>query len=106
MLSSIEHEISIARKTKLMQIKDCSLKLSDVVFVLLINVKMPTIVGILTCISRINFRLHNPGTSSHFLSEMKDQDLHHNVRAKHKAPSPRSHANKPMLERHESFHYI
>ena len=33
------------------------LKLSDVVFILLINVKMPTIVGILTFISRINFML-------------------------------------------------
>ena len=34
-----------------------ALKLSDVVFMLLINVKMPTIVGILTCMSRINFML-------------------------------------------------
>ena len=32
-------------------------KLPDVVFVLLTNVKMPTIVGILTFISRINFML-------------------------------------------------
>ena len=31
--------------------------LSDVVFIMLINVKMPTIVGILTFISRINFVL-------------------------------------------------
>ena len=33
------------------------LSLSDVVFIMLINVKMPTIVGILTIISRINFML-------------------------------------------------
>ena len=31
--------------------------LSDVVFIMLINVKMPTIVGILTFMSRINFVL-------------------------------------------------
>ena len=31
---------------------------SDVVFILLINVKMPTIVGILTFLSRINFMLN------------------------------------------------
>ena len=34
-----------------------NLILSDVVFILLINVKMPTIVGILTFMSRINFML-------------------------------------------------
>ena len=33
------------------------LSLSDVVFIMLINVKMPTIVGILTFMSRINFVL-------------------------------------------------
>ena len=32
-----------------------ALSLSDVVFTMLINVKMPTIVGILTFMSRINF---------------------------------------------------
>ena len=31
--------------------------LSDVVFIMLINVKMPTFVGTLTFMSRINFRL-------------------------------------------------
>ena len=33
------------------------LSLSDVVFIMQINVKMPTIVGILTLMSRINFVL-------------------------------------------------
>ena len=33
------------------------LRLSDFVFIMLINVKMPTIVGILTFMSRINFML-------------------------------------------------
>ena len=37
--------------------KFLALSLSDVVFILLINVKMPTIVSILTCMSRINFVL-------------------------------------------------
>ena len=33
------------------------LSLSDIVFIMLINVKMPTIVGILTFMSRIKFML-------------------------------------------------
>ena len=33
------------------------LSLSDVVFIMLINVEMPTIVGILTFMNRINFVL-------------------------------------------------
>ena len=37
--------------------KNLSLILSDVVFILLTKVKMPTIAGILTFISRINFVL-------------------------------------------------
>ena len=37
--------------------KFLALSLSDVVFTMLINVKMPTIVGILTFMSRINFVL-------------------------------------------------
>ena len=37
--------------------KFLALKLSDVVFILLINVKMPTIVGILTVMSMINFMI-------------------------------------------------
>ena len=36
-------------------------KLSDVVFIMLINVKMPTIVGILTFMSMINFMLSSVG---------------------------------------------
>ena len=35
--------------------KILAFSLTDVVFILLINVKMPTIVGILTFISSINF---------------------------------------------------
>ena len=50
MLNSTEHE-----KLKYRQIKKFAVSLSDVVFILLINVKMPTIVGILTFMSRINF---------------------------------------------------
>ena len=43
MLNSAEHEDFFA------------LSLSDDVFIMLLNVKMPTIVGILTFLSRINF---------------------------------------------------
>ena len=57
MLNSSEHEISTAhKKLKYRQIKKfLPLSLSDVVFIMLINVKMSTIVGILTFMSRINF---------------------------------------------------
>ena len=45
-------------KLKLRQIKKfLDLSLLDVVFIMLINVKMPTIVGILTLMSRVNFVL-------------------------------------------------
>ena len=44
--------------TKYRQIKKfLASNLLDVVFIMLINVKMPTIVGILTFMSRINFVL-------------------------------------------------
>ena len=59
MLNSNEHQISTAhKKLKYRQIKKfLALSLSDVVFIMLISVKMPTIVGILTFMSRINFVL-------------------------------------------------
>ena len=58
-LNSTEHEISTAhKKIKYRQMKKFRpLSLSDVVIVMLINVKMPTIVGILTFMSRIAFVL-------------------------------------------------
>ena len=54
---STEHEISTAHKTTIPTNKEvsCFLSLSGLVFIILINVKMPTIVGILTYISRIDF---------------------------------------------------
>ena len=57
MLNSTDHEISTAHKTKIRTNEDssCSSSLSDLVFIMLINVKMPTIVGILTFMSKINF---------------------------------------------------
>ena len=58
-LCSTEHEISTAHKTKMLKnIKIfLAFNLSDVVFIMLINVKMPTIVGILTFMSMMNFML-------------------------------------------------
>ena len=56
-LNSTEQEIVLI-KSKIPTNKDAlALCLSDVVFIRLINVKMPTIVGILTFMSRINFVL-------------------------------------------------
>ena len=58
MLNSTEHEITTAHKLKYQQIKKfLALSLLDVAFIMLINVKMPTIVGILTFMSMINFVL-------------------------------------------------
>ena len=53
MLNSTEHKLSTAHKNN--KNKFLALNLSDAVFILLINIKMPTIVGILTFMSRINF---------------------------------------------------
>ena len=59
MLNSTEHKISAAHKTEIPTNKEVffALSLSDVVFIMLINVKMQTIVGILTFMSGINFVL-------------------------------------------------
>ena len=48
---------SIIKGKMVMNKKFLGLKLSDVAFILLINVKMPTTVGILTFMGRINFML-------------------------------------------------
>ena len=47
----------LAQKLIKTKIPKSALSLSDIVFILLINVKMPTIVGILIFMSRINFVL-------------------------------------------------
>ena len=61
MLNSTEHEFSTARKNyntdKKKTKKFLALSFSDVVFIMLINVKMPTMAGILTFMSKINFVL-------------------------------------------------
>ena len=58
MINSTEHKISTAHKTKIQTNKKfLALSLSGVVFIMLINVKMQTIVDILTFMSRINFVL-------------------------------------------------
>ena len=52
----MEHEISTSLNDKMLKILTfLAFKLSDVVFVMLINFKMPTIVGILIFRSRIIF---------------------------------------------------
>ena len=63
MLNSTEHGISmefqLLIKTKMLTNEEVScLSLSDVVFIMLMNVKMPTIVGILTFMSRKNIKLN------------------------------------------------
>ena len=53
---SAKFQLLIKAKYRQMK-KFLALSLPDVVFIMLINVKMPTIVGILTFMSRINFML-------------------------------------------------
>ena len=53
---SMKFHLLIKLKNRQMK-KFLALSLSDVVFIMLINVKMPTIIGILTFVSRINFML-------------------------------------------------
>ena len=54
MLNLTEHEISTAHKAKMLERLRLAFKRSDGVFIMLINVKVPTIVGILTIMSIIN----------------------------------------------------
>ena len=61
-----------------------ALSLSDVVFIMLINVKMPTIVGILTFMSRINFMLSWVEHEQSFITSGQERqnvgpDLHLNL---------------------------
>ena len=60
MLNSTENDFQMLLKTKVLKNKDffLDLILSDVVFILVIYVKMPTVVGILTFMSNINFMLN------------------------------------------------
>ena len=53
--------------------KFVALSLSDVVFIRLINVKMPTFVGILTIMSRINFLLSRVEHEKSFITPGPDQ---------------------------------
>ena len=78
MLNSTEHEISTAhKKLKYRQInKFLALSLSDVVFIMLINFKMPTIVGILTFMSRIYFVLSLVEHEKSFISSGPDVRIH------------------------------
>ena len=60
MLNSTEHEISTARNNNENTDKEVSCFKSlrcCIIFIMLINVKMQTLVGILTFMSRINFML-------------------------------------------------
>ena len=54
-------------------------KLSDVVFILLINVKMPTTVGILTYLSMINFMLSCVDYEKSFITSGPDLDNNQHV---------------------------
>ena len=55
--------------------KFLALSFSDVVFIMLINVKMPTTVGILTFMSRINFVLSCVEHEKSFITLGPDQPV-------------------------------
>ena len=56
--TQLSTKFQLLKKIKCQQIKKfLALSLPDVVFIMIINVKMPKIVGILTFMSRINFML-------------------------------------------------
>ena len=59
MLNSTEHEISTShKKLKCFKINTLfAFKLSNIIFIMLINLKMPTIVGIFTFTRMINYML-------------------------------------------------
>ena len=59
MLNSTEFEVSVAHKNYNIEKQrfPLALKHADDVFILLINIKMPAVVDILTFMSRINFML-------------------------------------------------
>ena len=55
--TQLSSKFQLLVKTKIPTKKFLALSLFDVAFIMLINVKMPTIVGILTFMSKINFVL-------------------------------------------------
>ena len=59
--------------------KFLALNLSDVVFIMLVNVKMPTIVGILTFMSRINFVLSWVKHEKSFITSRPDVTKLHSL---------------------------
>ena len=73
-LNSPEHKFQLLIKTKILTKKFLALNLSDFEFIMLINVKMPTIVGILRFMSRMKIcaqlswawkKFYNLGASSY-----------------------------------------
>ena len=64
-------------KTKILTNKEVfALSLLDVVFIMLLNVKMPMIVGILTFMSRINFMFSLVEHGKSFITSGPDHDPH------------------------------
>ena len=77
MLNSSEHEIYLAHKNEYRKINIFLLEFkTHVVFILLINVKMTTIVGILTFINMINYMLSYVKHEKSFITTRPDIGLH------------------------------
>ena len=83
MLNSIEHVSSTTHKNYQQMKRILALSLSDVEFIMLVNVKMmlvnvkmPTIVGILTFISKINFMLSRVEHDTNFITPGRQDPIH------------------------------
>ena len=73
MLNSSDHEISTAHKNQNAEYKEfLALNLTDVVFIMLIFVKMPTIIGILTLMSMIKFHAQLSWAWKSFITSVPD----------------------------------
>ena len=69
--TQLSSKFQLLIKLKYRQMKKfLALSLPDVVFIMLINVEMPTIVGILTYMSRINFVLSGLDMNYNFTARM------------------------------------
>ena len=67
--TELSMKVQLLIKTKILtNKKNLVIKLSDVVFILQINVKMATIVGFLTFMSRIHFMLVSVEHEKHFIA--------------------------------------
>ena len=85
--------------------KFLALSFSDAVFIMLINVKMPTIVGILTFMSRINFVLSWVELEKSFIASGQVKEIYTCITIKillvsHALINAQPHISEPLINAH------